>query len=94
MVNGSDDVVAGHGDWFYVLGAEDEPDIGEKLLREYLGNRDDDHAVLLRDGQNRKLEGRGLWNHVQDCRLDMECVEVYHHVLSHRNSLRNPDTQN
>ena len=78
MVNGGDDIIAGHGDWFYVFCTEDKPDVDEKLLREYLRNRNDDDAVLLRDGQNRQLEGRGLWNHVQNCRLDMECVEVYH----------------
>ena len=53
MMNGSDDVVAGNGDRFYFLCAEDEPNIGEKLLTEHLGNCDDDHAVMLGDGQNR-----------------------------------------
>ncbi len=37
MVNGGDDIVAGHGDWFYLLGAEDETNIGEQLFRNISG---------------------------------------------------------
>jgi hypothetical protein len=31
-MNDGDDVVAGNGDWFYLFGAKDEPNVGKKLL--------------------------------------------------------------
>ena len=68
MVDGSDDVVAGSGDGFHSFGSEDKPNISKELLTEHLGNCNDDDAVLLRDGENRQLQSRSLWNHVQDCR--------------------------
>ena len=77
-MDGGNDVVAGRGDGFYFLGAQDEPDIGEKRVTEHLRNRDDDHAVLFRDGQYLELKSRALWNHVQDRWINMECVEVNH----------------
>jgi hypothetical protein len=64
------------------LGTEHELNIGEKLLREHLWNCDDNDAVMLRGRQNPKLENRGLRNHIEDCRTNNECVEVYHRTLS------------
>jgi len=82
MMNGGDDVLARDGDRFHFLGAEEKPDIDEKLLGKHFGNRYNDHAVLLRDRKNRQLKSRGLRNHIQNRRVNMERVEVYHCQVS------------